>query len=189
MEEFIRFEEINFPDERHALIDQITGTRLTLESLYEALEKIKLIEEVPLEIKSQFNVTKNLAIYTWHSYSLDPIVQLKTYILIEHALKVKFGKYTWPLPKMIKKAINRGWLKDSGFSHVVEDPSDPAKYVREMIEILPALRNMAAHGSDDLHQKAVGHIKICSEWINQIFSPGSENNKSGKRGAVTCAPS
>ncbi len=189
MEEFKKFEEINHPDVRHALIDQITGTALTLESLYEALEKIKLIDEVPPEIKSQFNVTKNLAIYTWHSYSLDPVVQLKTYILIEHALKVKFEKNTWPLPKMIKKAINRGWVKDSGFSHVVEDPGDPAKYVREMVEILPGLRNMAAHGSDDLHQKAVGHIQICSEWINQIFSQESEYDKSSKRDAVNSVPS
>lgn len=177
MEEFLNFEEICEPDERHRLIDQITGTRLTLESLYESLDRIRLIESVPEEIRSQFNITKNLIIYTWFSYSLDPVAQLKTYILIEHALKIKCGKETWPLPKMIKKAISRGWVKDSGFSHVDVDPSDPTKYVRNMVEILPSLRNSAAHGSNSLHQNAAGHLKICSEWINQLFSHEAKHNQ------------
>lgn len=176
MEDFIKFEDINKPDERHALMDQVTGTRLTLESLYGALDKIIVIDTTPEEIQSQFNITKNLAIYTWHSYSLDPVAQLKTYILIEHALKVKFGKEKWPLPKLIKKAISRGWVKDSGFSHVEVDPENPTRYVSKMIETLPDLRNSAAHGSNNHHQNAVGHIKICSEWINQLFSETSEHN-------------
>jgi hypothetical protein len=177
MEEFLKFEEICGPDERHRLSDQIIGTRLTLESLYESLDRIRLIESVPEEIRSQFNITKNLIIYSWFSYSLDPVAQLKTFILMEHALKIKCGKETWPLPKMIKKAISRGWIKDSGFSHVAVDPNDPSKYVRKMVEILPGLRNSAAHGSSSLSQNAVGHLKICSEWVNQLFGHETKHNK------------
>lgn len=177
MEDFIKFEEIVEPDERHRLIGRLTGRQLTLESLYLALADIKLSDSVPEEIQSQFNVTKNLAIYTWYSYSLDPVVQLKTYILIEHALKIKFEKNNWSFPKLIKKAISRGWIKDSGFSNIELDPEDDAKYARSMIEILPNMRNSAAHGSNGLHQHAVAYIKICSEWINQIFSPKHDHNQ------------
>ncbi|CAN0562915.1 unnamed protein product, partial [Ectocarpus sp. 12 AP-2014] len=42
MEEFIQFEKIIEPDERHGLLNQLTGTRLTLESLYRTLDGIKL---------------------------------------------------------------------------------------------------------------------------------------------------
>ncbi|SNC74479.1 hypothetical protein SAMN04487881_2380 [Marinobacter sp. es.048] len=180
MEKFIEFEDITKPDERHGLIDDLTGTRLTLESMYQALDEIKLVGFVPEEIQSQFNVTKNLTIYTWYSYSLDPVAQLKTYILIEHALKLKFDKENWSFPKLIRKAISRGWIKDSGFSHIEVDPEDDTKYVRKMIGILPSLRNSAAHGSNGLHQNAVGHIKICSEWINQLFSQEDEHDQAGK---------
>lgn len=183
MEEFIKFEEIIEPDERHGLIDQLTGIRLTLESLYRTLDGIKLLDSVPEEIQSQFNVTKNLAIYTWYSYSLNPVAQLKTYILIEHALKLKFEKDNWPFPKLIKKAISRGWVKDSGFSHIEADPQDNTKYVRNMIEVLPSLRNSAAHGSNGLNQHAVGHIQICAEWINQIFSPEHDHDRVREAGA------
>ncbi|QYJ99756.1 hypothetical protein [Shewanella psychrotolerans] len=174
MEEFIKFSEINKPDERHALLEQVTGTRFTLECLYSALDEITLIAGVPEEIQSQFNVTKNLAIYTWYSYSLDPVVKLKTYILIEHALKVKTGKKKWPFPKLIKRAIRSGWVKDSGFRHIEYDELNPDMYVEDMIELLPIMRNAAAHGSNDLYQGAVLYIQICADWINQIFSSKKE---------------
>ena len=177
MEEFTQFEDINKPDERHALIDQVTGTRFTLEGLYKALDGINLVDDAPEEIQSQFNVTKNLAIYTWYSYSLDPVVQLKTYILIEHALKIKSGKEKWPLPKLIKKAISRGWVTDNGFSHIKADNENPTKYVEKMISILPIIRNTAAHGSNTLDQRAIKHIQICADWINQIFSDNTGHNK------------
>lgn len=183
MEEFIKFEEIIEPDGRHELIDQLTGARLTLESLYQTLDGIKLLKSVPEELQSQFNVTKNLAIYTWYSYSLDPVAQLKTYILIEHALKIRFERDNWPFPKLIKKAISRGWVKDSAFSHIEADPKDDTKYVRSMIEVLPNLRNSAAHGSNGLHQNAVRYIQICADWINQIFSPDHDYNQARKADA------
>ena len=147
MEEFIEFEEITKPDPRHRLIDQITGTSLTLEGLYKAISNIELIKTVPEELQSQFNVTRNLAVYTWFSYSLDPVVQMKTYILIEHALRLKDNTSEWRFPRLIKKAINKGWIRDSGFSHIVENPEDKIEYCRKLIDVLPELRNSAAHGT------------------------------------------
>lgn len=72
MEQLKSFEEIIKPDDQHSLIDQVTGTRLILRSLYSAIEEIELNESVPEKIRSQFNVARNLAIYTWYSYSFDP---------------------------------------------------------------------------------------------------------------------
>jgi len=169
MEELKKFEEILLPDERHVLLDQITGTKLTLEGLYEAVSAINLTEGVPEEIKSQFNVTRNLAIYTWFSYSFDPVVRLKTYILIEYALRLKDGSGEWRLPRLIKRAISKGWIKDKGFRHFKAKSPESTEYCETLIEVLPKLRNSEAHGSNSLDQNAVMHLQICADFINQLF--------------------
>lgn len=169
MENFKAFIDINKPDERTILLSRPESAESSLKNLYISLESIVLIDTVPCDIKSQFNVIKNLAIYTWHSYSLAPVVQLKTYILIEQALKMRFKKQKWPLPKLIKKAINFGYIKDIGFYHLNEKDPNSIEYVTSMIDVLPKLRNSAAHGSNSLTPNSVGHIQICADWINQLF--------------------
>jgi hypothetical protein len=170
IEEFKMLDAIVVPDERHALLDQITGTHFSLQILHAQLDAMTLIPATPEEIRSQFNVARNLALYTWFSYSLNPIVQLKTYILIEHALKLRLGHDNWPLPKLIRKAISRGLVCDEGFSHLANVEAGSTKYVRNMIDVLPKLRNQAAHGSNMLSQHAVSHLQICTDWINQIYA-------------------
>jgi hypothetical protein len=82
LEQFKPLSEVTKPDTRHALLDEVTGTQFSLEGLHHALRQLALCLEVPEEIHSQFNVARNLALYTWFSYSLDPVVQLKSYILL-----------------------------------------------------------------------------------------------------------
>jgi len=169
VEEFKRFDEVTVPDETHAMIDALTGTRLTLEGLYQAIEQIELNESAPKEIRSQFNVTRNLAVYTWFSYSLDPVAQLKSYILIEHALNIKDGNRDRPLKVMLRRAVSENWIVDAGFRHVTSNPEAPQEYCKKLITVLPSLRNNAAHGDSLLIQRAVGHLQICADFINQLF--------------------
>ncbi len=173
MEEFKRFDEITVADERHELLDQITGTHLTLEILYEAISEIEVSENAPEEIRSEFNVARNLAIYTWYSYSLDPMVQLKTYMLIERSLKLKYQDEKSSFKKLVKKAVSDGLVRDIDFEHVqIEHPED-TKYVENMVDVLPRLRNVSAHGHSFLVQRATQSLRVCRDWINQIFREGT----------------
>lgn len=169
MEEFKPLNQVTEPDVRHALIDALTGTRLSLSGLHAAVGSITLNDAVPEEIKSQFNVARNLVLYTWFSYSLDTVAQLKTYIIIEHALNIRDGLRDRSLKEMLRRAVSEGWIFDSGFRHVVSNPKDPQKYCMKLVDILPSLRNHAAHGSNALHQKGVAHLQICADFINQLF--------------------
>lgn len=169
MEEFKPLNQVTEPDVRHALIDALTGSKLSLCGLHAAVGSITLNDAVPDEIESQFNVARNLVLYTWFSYSLDPVAQLKTYIIIEHALNIRDGLRDRSLKKMLRRAVSEGWIADIGFRHVVSNPNDPQKYCRKLIDILPSLRNQAAHGCSNLHQHGVGHLQICADFINQLF--------------------
>lgn len=170
MEEFKAFDEITQPDARHALLGQITGCPWTLEALYDEISEIELHDDVPEDLRSQFNVIRNLAIYTWYSYSLDPIVELKCHILIEYALKLKEGSEEYkPFPRRLKKALKEGWIQDCGFRQFKSKPKGSQDICKELFEYLPLIRNMHAHGSNYLDQTAIRELQFCADFINQLF--------------------
>ena len=169
MEQFKTLNEVGQPDERHALLDAVTGTQLTLEGLHHALSQLSLSSSAPAEIQSQFNVCRNLALYTWYSYSLDPVVQLKSYILIEHALDIRDGRRKRNFKGLLKRAVSERWIVDAGFSHVRQTSGDDQAYCKKLIGVLPSLRNAAAHGSNALHQNAVQCLALSADFINQLF--------------------
>lgn len=70
VESFKGLGEIAEIDERHLLLGQITGGILDLGRLHAVLADIDLKEVVPLEIRGQFNVARNMALYTYFCYSL-----------------------------------------------------------------------------------------------------------------------
>lgn len=169
MEQFKAFGEIVLPDKRHSLMDEITGFQWTLEGLHHDLGLLVLSPTVPEEIRSQFNVAKNLALYTWYSYSLDPVVQLKSYILIEHALNLRDGRRNREFKSLLKHAVSERWIVDSGFFHVGGTRGDDQAYCKKLTELLPKRRNAAAHGDVTLQQDAVRCLAISANFINQLF--------------------
>lgn len=168
MEEIKTLQNLLEMDERHELMAQITGHILDQDKLHRAVSSIKLNEEVPADIRCQFNVARNMAFYTYFLYSLAPVVQLKTYILIEHALKIKNGKGKPPFKHLIRLAVENEWIQDSGFRHI-EEPNVENEYCKSLIETLPNLRNEAAHGSNTLVGNCVFHLSSCADFINQLW--------------------
>jgi len=168
MEEFIKLDEVSEPDKRHGLIGQVTGCPYTLEILHSEIEPIVLNDNVPDDVISQFNVTKNLAIYTWFSYSLAPVMDLKTYVDMEHALRLKFDDEKTAFRNLIEKAVNQELIMDHGFRHI-DFGEDIQEYSRRLIRTLPNLRNEAAHGSTNLDFNIVLSLGICADFINQLF--------------------
>ena len=92
METLKKFEEINLPDRRnkyYVIINRESGEKrnLELKDFYFEIESIKINDEAPEQIRSQFNIARNLAIYTWFCYPFHQISEMKAFSTVDYALK------------------------------------------------------------------------------------------------------
>ncbi|MGA4604230.1 hypothetical protein [Pseudoalteromonas maricaloris] len=169
MEELKKLGELTKMDEKHELMGMVCGSVPSLEKMHSYLSKEVLNGEVPDEIKSQFNVAKNMALYSYFFYALAPEVHLKTYSVIEHALRIKTNpKRLMMLKALMKHALAQGWVSDMGFRHI-KNPSVDNEWSKSMIDVIPSLRNSKAHGSKLLVGDCLHHISCCADYINQLF--------------------
>jgi hypothetical protein len=169
MEQFKSFAEITTIDESHLAWAQLTGRLISLPALHAALAEIDVHAGVPGDVRGQFNVARNMALYHFFHYAMAPEVQMKTYAVIELALKQRFpDSARKSLAALLKKALNSGLLTDGGFRHL-RDPDPSNSYCNHLLEILPLLRNESAHGSTFLSPDCIGHIEKCADLINQLF--------------------
>ena len=176
METLKKLEEINKPDTRNThfvIINHETGEKrsLSLEDFYKTVELIKLHERVPDNVRSQFNVARNLAIYTWFCYAFHQISELKAYSTLEMALRIKLDKGKVGLKKLLIEAVESGLIKDRGFRNVKNSLKNPnsTEYVKRLPELMPRFRNELAHGSTMLNNSAFFNLQICADFINQLF--------------------
>jgi hypothetical protein len=94
---------------------------------------------------------------------------LKTYTLIEHALKLKVKpEKRMMLGKLLRVALNNGWISNAGFRHI-ENPLPDNEWCEAMLKGIPDLRNSQAHGSSMLVGDCLHHIAVCADFINQLF--------------------
>lgn len=169
MEAVKRLDELTKIDERHVLLGQMTGRVPDLQKRHDIVSSIVMHAGVPEEVRGQFNVAKNMALYQYYFYALAPEVQLKTYTIIEYALKLKDSpKPAHGLRKLVAKAVKEGWISDAGFRHIKE-PQSHNPYCAELVETLPKLRNEAAHGADSLTHDCLDHLVKCADFVNQLF--------------------
>ncbi len=169
MEQFKSIEELTQIDRKHLLMSTLAGTCVDLELLHENLSKETLNDEVPDELKGQFNIARNMALYTYYFYALAPEVHLKTYTIIEHALRLRIQpKGRAGLHRLLTIAVNKGWLCDAGFRHLgANRPGN--EWCAEMIKIIPKMRNSKAHGSNMLVQDSLHSVAVCAYFLNQLF--------------------
>ncbi|MEH6578601.1 MAG: hypothetical protein V7731_16185 [Amphritea sp.] len=169
MEEFKSLEEVTSMDEKHAMMGAICGAVPSLESMHKYLSNRTLNDSVPDEIKGQFNVAKNMALYSYFFYALAPEVHLKSFTVIEHALRLKANKKKQiMLGALMRMAVKEKWITDAGFSHL-ENPSPENKWCKDMIKNIPDSRNAKAHGSTLLVDDCLLEISICADFIDQLF--------------------
>lgn len=169
MEEFKNLDELILMDEKHSLMGAVCGSIPCLKGMHEYLSDEVLNEEVPDEIKGQFNVAKNMALYTYYFYALAPEVHLKTYTIIEQALRIKAKpKKQMMLKALMNHAVSQRWISDSGFRHLGTSSSGN-EWCKKIIHAIPSLRNSKAHGSTMLVGDCLEHISRCADYINQLF--------------------
>ena len=181
MEEYKTLEEITRIDKRHVLISRGAGAAISLERLHSAIEQIEVYQAVPDEIRGQFNVARNMALYTYFCYSLAPEVHMKTYSVMEMALRRYYGAdRKTPLKQLLDRLIKDGAIMDEGFRHVPTDPDN--KYCLVFVEAFRKLRNTSAHGTSMLVPDCLGHLEICADFVNQLYpNPGKEEIKGSEK--------
>ena len=174
MEEFKSLENLLSPDERNtfwSVLDEESGEMrsISLEEIYQSISHVSLDAVVPEDVRSQFNVAKNLAAYSWYCYPFHQVCEMKAYSTVEYALKQRL-EHHWPFPKLIKKSISWGLIKDIGFCHL-KKPLDESstEYSKSLIEIMPGLRNGLAHGGTTLHPGSISTLRFCADFINQLY--------------------
>ena len=174
MEEFKSLDDLTKMDEKHRLMGAVCGAVPDLRKMHQLLSEECLSEGVPDEIKGQFNIARNMALYTYYFYALAPEVHLKTYTLIEYSLKVKANSSKrLMLGELLAMAVEKGWISDSGFRHI-ENPDKSNAWCKSLSDVLRKLRNTQAHGSTLLVGDCLHHVRVCADFINQLF-PGDEN--------------
>lgn len=182
MEELKPIDSIFEPDSRNlhfVMYDEKIGKQRIygINDIHQTVEKITLAKVVPDKIISQFNVARNLAIYSWFVYSFHPVAMMKVFSTVEAALKIKLGKNKHGFKGLLKKAVRLGLIKDSGFGHI-ETPSDKdsTEYSEKIPTIVSGFRNDLAHGETMLGPWGINNLRICADIINQLFENDINEN-------------
>lgn len=168
MDSFKPFDEIMCVDKKHLFLQKMGGKEIDLPTHHSTLEAIQMHTGVPQIIRSQFNIARNMALYSYFFYSLGSEVQLKACSVIEHALRIKAKRPKLMLRQLLTLANEKNWLADSGFRHI-EALQQKKGYCKSLERVLPHLRNESAHGVPPLVWDCVGHIERCADLVNQLF--------------------
>lgn len=161
-----------------------------LKDYYQAASRIHLHEGVPEDVRNHFATAQNLLVYSWFYYPFNVSAQLQALASVEFALKIKAGlRITLNgrppgLKKLLAKAVKENWISDDNFSEIREMKTQSSgklsfrtiegelveSYCEMLMENLPELRNMLAHGESILHGQGATWVWICAELINQLFA-------------------
>ena len=163
MEKLKPLDEVCQPDVRYRNrvdLDLTTGafSETDIQSIYSLIEPITLAEKVPDEVRSHFEIAKNLALYSWFVYSFNVVAAMQAYASLEMALKRKAGKERISLKNSLAQTF-----KGRQLASVLGPPIDLA-------EAIAYLRNDLAHGNSTLHGQGIDALELCAELINELFA-------------------
>ncbi|MCR6659813.1 MAG: hypothetical protein NVV72_10850 [Asticcacaulis sp.] len=142
-----------------------------------SVEGVILYDHVPQEVRVTFEVAKNLYLYSYCIYRFGVVSNVQALQALEYGLREKarlesheFDRYM--LGKLMRLAIDRGWLSDAafigipGFKMTAEN-----RYSETLAKTLPDARNILAHGSFTLFEpyRALEQIRICAAILNYVF--------------------
>jgi hypothetical protein len=175
MESLKSLSECIEPDPRSKLfvrVDLRTGEtrRIGLADIHDSLAKIQLNTSVPESVRTHFAQAHNLALYSWFNYHFHVTADFMSLVSIEYALRVKANASSHiSLRKLVKRAVEEGWIRDEGFSNIAGTSGEPNEYVRKLIDVLPQRRNDLAHGTRMIHGDSLSVLRIAADFINQLF--------------------
>jgi len=188
VEEFKKIDELMQHDSR---FDMFVGENFYHESLpkglklhhvYNKVKDINLLDNVHEDIQSQFNIAKNLFVYSWYCYPFSNVAELKAISTLEFALRMQLDKKRYTLRRLLDYAIENDYLIDSslyelekrwkendlgrGLKPIKIDYKERTKFTAELVCIH---RNDLAHGSNTLTIPSARIFEISADFINQLF--------------------
>jgi hypothetical protein len=176
MERFKEFDKITLPDNRnnyYVMINRETGeqSKFGLEDLYNQIKLIELRDSVPEDIRSQFNIARNISLYSWFCYPFHNVADMKTFSTLEMALRNRLGKKD-NFFNLIDMAVKQGLIKNKHFRHRKEylTNSESTSYVEQLPKFISHFRNDYAHGSTMLLDISIMNLCVCADFINQLFN-------------------
>ena len=147
------------------------GTVGTAADYHALLEALVLIDAVPDDVRTQFDVARNLMLYGWFVYEFYTVSSDHAYKCLELGLRKACEVLAGGADHCKEVKKSRGlscyltYLKTKGII--------PAGRYHERIEMfLPMLRNDAAHGSDALLNFALAmpDLELVADLLNNVFS-------------------
>ncbi len=183
--------EVTQPDFRNQIlvfINKRTGEQRqnSLQDMHAAVSDIELAPNVPEDIRTQFAVGQNLAVYAWFCYRFHMTAELQALATLEFALRQKLqptkdGEQNFKT--MLRRAVKIGLIRDGGFRYFPVPPTHGPKtiatkagpktvysYAELLVELLPQTRNDLAHGANTLFDGGAGMVRLVADLINQVFS-------------------
>lgn len=155
--------EILLPDVRNrnrGNLDHSTGliTEMTIDSLYEELEKIEVHDTVPESVRSHFATAKNLVLYSWFVYPFNMAAALHAFASLEMAVKEKTGNRKTSFRKQLDKVFE-GRKLSGGMGPPID-----------LSIVISKLRNDLAHGSPTTHGLGLMFVDRCAALINELYA-------------------
>lgn len=186
MEKIKSLKDIEIPDDRQLifrLVNLETGQerKRTIEDIHMGADELTLSDTVPEKIRSHFATAQNLLVYSWYYYPFGVTAQFLALVTVELALKERF-KSKDRFANLVRRAVAEGFIKEEGFSHLAYekeklarygieiDESFGVEYCKSLVESMPYLRNELAHGSSMLHNRGLSWVRVCAEFIEQLYA-------------------
>ncbi|HYR09692.1 MAG TPA: hypothetical protein VEQ60_18095 [Longimicrobium sp.] len=113
---------------------------IRLAERYESIVDLNLDAAVPENIRSAFNIARNLWVYGWFHYPFYTVASFQAYVALEAALQERWTTDPNASPKpprglrrLLSAAVERGWISDVG----LRAKQDADRRRREMRDSLP----------------------------------------------------
>ena len=194
-------DELTLPDPRigwEPLFQGIDDSAKVLE-IHERINKYSSLHtSVPESIKSQFEIARNLMLYTYFVFEFQTQAELQAYAALEYALRERLGRPTRDgksgkvakplmLRALLEKAVaenliqpetlpswtwandRRKWFAENyGHPYV---PLTGKDWLEDILKLVTDLRNHIAHGNPHLYlPNSFNQIELCADIINALFS-------------------
>jgi hypothetical protein len=128
-------------------------TLTTIESIYAVIESIELNDQVPDEVRSHFEIARNLALYSWLVYSFNMVAAMQAFASLEMAVRSRTANKEISFNQRLNKVFKKRKLA-GGMS---------------VAKVVSKLRNDLAHGSTTIHGQGLECLHMCSELINELY--------------------
>lgn len=180
---------------------------LSAADIRERLEETATLHSgVPERVRTQFEVARNLMLYTYFVFEFQTQAELQAYATLEFALRERFGRPTHPnkqgkkakplmLKDLLQKAIDEKLIQPERFPSFERtnllrkgaaeqrgypfEPMSAAEWLELVQKFILGQRNHLAHGNPHLDLPfSFNQIQRCADIINALFPKPDEKANS-----------